>query len=587
MDTNWNLNSLYSSFEGKYEEDFKKAVEAVKEYTSLVMQKVQVDASYIENVLKLEEKLVYAISPLSGYPSLIQASDVNNSEASKNLAKCYNLYSLLTEPSVVFTKKLKKVDLESLRHQSSYINEYYHLLTTRQVSAFHMLSDKEEILYSKISELSSNSWSDLQSLATANITAIFRGEEKTLSEIRNLAYDSDALVRKEAYEVELESYKNVEKFVALGLSNIKRETVYINSRRGYKNPLENTLVNSNMTKKSLDALMGAIRDYRKVFAKYLKAKATYLGYKGSLPFYDMFAPVGKISKTYTYSEATDLVKSAYYSFSDKLGDFSKKAIENSWIDVYPKKGKVGGAFCSGIPSLKESRVLTNFTGVLSDCLTLAHELGHAYHDEVIYTNATLNQDYPMQLAETASIFCETIMNNFLLSKIEDKEERLAILENSVQDSTQVIIDILSRYIFETNLIKASDGPLSSDELKEMMIEAQKEAYLDGLDHNLLHPYMWLCKGHYYSANYNFYNFPYAFGLLYGKGLYASYKKDNKAFIASYDKMLQLTGKDTAENVALSMGIDITKKDFWVSSLNEIKEQIDEVISLFKELKVKK
>ncbi len=230
--------------------------------------------------------------------------------------------------------------------------------------------------------------------------------------------------------------------------------------------------------------------------------------------------------------------------------------------------------------MKQSRIMTNFTGSLSDVLTLAHELGHGYHGEVISKNSPLHWSYPMPLAETASIFCETIVNNHLLAQITNPKERLSVLENSLQGDTQVIVDIMSRFIFETNLFAKTQGPVSKHEMKEMMVSAQKEAYLNGLDHNQLHPYMWLVKGHYYSAGLNFYNFPYAFGLLFGKGLYAQYLKNPKSFLASYDDLLELTTKTSVEACASSMHIDVTKKDFWIDSLEQVKKDIDEVIELF-------
>ncbi|MDX9692361.1 MAG: M3 family metallopeptidase, partial [Acholeplasmataceae bacterium] len=330
---------------------------------------------------------------------------------------------------------------------------------------------------------------------------------------------------------------------------------------------------------TLNAMISAMMDYRPHFEKYLQAKAKYLGHASGLPFYDLFAPIGKLDKTYTYDEAMSLVKESFYGFSKRLGDFATKAIDNNWIDVYPKKGKRGGAFCSNQPQLKQSRIMTNFTGSLSDVSTLAHELGHGYHGEVISSNKPLHWSYPMPLAETASIFCETILNNHILSTITDKKERLSILEVSLQGDTQVIIDILSRYIFESKLFEKASGPISKHQMKSFMIDAQKEAYGNGLDHNVLHPYMWLNKGHYYSAGLNFYNFPYAFGLLFGKGLYAQYLKNPETFLKNYDDLLSLTTKTSVEACAKSMNIDVTQKAFWIDSLEQVKKDIDEVIEL--------
>lgn len=251
--------------------------------------------------------------------------------------------------------------------------------------------------------------------------------------------------------------------------------------------------------------------------------------------------------------------------------------------VYTKEGKVGGAFCAGLDNHVESRILTNFTGSLSDVQTLAHELGHAYHGQVIQENAPLNKDYPMPLAETASILCQTLMAKKMISEMEDKEDLLTVVEESLQEDSQCVIDILSRYLFETSVLNTPVAqPLSAKDMCELMLKAQDESYGDGLDKKYRHPYMWLCKGHYYSAGLNFYNWPYAFGLLYGKGLYKQYLKDKETFVKNYDQMLRNTGMMSVEDVASAMNIDVTKKDFWIESLKFIEEDIDLFEKLLKE-----
>ncbi|HBY65077.1 MAG TPA: oligoendopeptidase F, partial [Acholeplasmataceae bacterium] len=571
---------LYSGFDDRFLSDLTKLEVLVDQYMLHVRTKPSDDISYIEGYLKIQEEITTLGRTLSSYPSLVMSTDVTNQEAMKHMANITKIFRKPTAEDVMFSRYLTTVDLTALSNKSPLIKQYKFGLELEQKEAKHLLTEKEEILYAKMRELASGSWGRLQGLTTANLPVLFRGKEITLSEVRNLAYDNDQSIRKDAYEAELKAYLAIEDQVSLALSNIKREVVLMNELRGYESPIQKTLDQSKMTKETLDAMISAMMDFRPHFEKYLKAKAKYLGYLGGLPFYEMFAPVGKLEKTYTYEEAQEVVKKGFYSYSKRLGDFATKAFDNEWVDVYPKKGKRGGAFCSNQPQLKQSRIMTNFTGSLSDVLTLAHELGHGYHGEVISSNQPLHWSYPMPLAETASIFCETVVNNHLLSSLTNPQERLSVLENSLQGDTQVIIDILSRFIFETHLFENSQGPVSKHQMKDMMIEAQKEAYLNGLDHTLLHPYMWLNKGHYYSAGLNFYNFPYAFGLLFGKGLYAQYLKNPSTFLKSYDDLLSLTTKTSVEEVAKSMGIDVTKKEFWLESLSEVKKDIDEVCSLF-------
>lgn len=578
---NWDLNDLYKGFDETFKNDLTKLDNLVQAMAAHLTSEVKDDVKYIEEALKFDEKITVLGRTIGSFASLTSSTDVSNNEALGYLSKLSQIYRGLTKPSVVFSRYLTTVNLDELATKSELINKYLYNLKKDQDGAKHLLSEAEESLYAKLSELSSRSWSQIQTLATSNMMIEINGEEKTFSDVRNMAYDSDQKLRKLAYEKELEAYEKVDDYVALALTNIKREVNTMNELRGYESALEKTLDQSNMKKETLDAMISAMKDFRPQFANYLKAKSKYLGHKGSLPWYDMFAPVGNLNKTYTYDEAKSLVFNAFTSFSPKLGNFAQKTFDKNWIDVYPKKGKRGGAFCSNQPQIGQSRILLNFTGALDNVSTLAHELGHAYHGEIISDNAPLHWSYSMPLAETASIFCEAIMNDYLLSGVKDDNEKLSILEMGLQGDTQVIIDILSRFLFESKVFESANRPISKHEMKTWMLEAQKEAYQDGLDHQNLHPYMWLVKGHYYSAGLNFYNFPYAFGLLFGKGLYAQYLKDKETFIKNYDKLLKLTTMADAEDVAASMGIDITEKSFWTDSLKMIEKNIDQVIDLLK------
>lgn len=579
MGTTWNLDDLYKGFDESYQKDLNKLDSLVKEQIEFLGKTTSNDQDYIEGFIHYEEEINKLAQSLYSFASLTTSTDVTNTVAQGYLSKITAILRQLTSTNVKFTRYLATVDLDKLAKTSDKIHLYLTILKRQQDDAKHMLSEKEEILYSKLSELSSRSWGQLQQIATANLMIEVDGKELTFSDVRNLAYSYDPKVRKEAYEKELKAYEKIDDFIALALTNIKREVNVMMELRGYSSALERTLKQSNLKKETLDAMISAMMDYRVHFERYLKAKANHLGHKNGLPFYDLFAPVGKLEKEYSYDEAKALIIDAFGSYSPKLSNFAKKAFDNDWIDVYPKKGKRGGAFCSNQPQIKQSRILTNFTGSLDNVSTLAHELGHGYHGEVISDNAPLHWDYPMPLAETASIFCETIMSNYLQEKFENPEEKLSVLELRLQSDTQVIIDILSRFIFESKVMSEANRPISKHEMKAWMLDAQKEAYGEGLDSNYLHPYMWLVKGHYYSAGLNFYNFPYAFGLLFGKGLYAQYLKDKTKFIEKYDELLKLTTKEDAEVVAQSMGIDITQKSFWIDSLEMIRKDIEEVINL--------
>jgi len=590
MNLTWDLEILYKGYDDpKYISDVEKVKEIINKFHELansLESLSQIEA--IEKELRLEEELSALISELYSYSSLRTSTNVNDYTAMMEIGKLQLMLQETVVDNVMFQKYLKDIDLDKLAEESELIKTYLFILKKSQSSAKHMLSDKEEVLASKLELVGSDSWSELQSKLTSNLMIKVKGhkEKMPLSSVRNLAYSNDPKERKNAYIAELDAYKSIEESVAMALNNIKREVNIMMELRGYKDALEKTLIQSNISKATLDAMIEAIKEEAPNFRRYFKLKAKALGYKKGLPFYEIFAPMGSLTKTYSPEEAKDLVLEVYKSFSDPLYEMGKTAFEERWIDFLPKEGKVGGAFCAGIDNHSQSRVLTNFTGSLGDVQTLAHELGHAYHGQVCLNNAILNRDYPMPLAETASILCQTLMAKKMIGDLSDPYEKLTVVENSLQEDSQCVIDILSRYLFETDVLsKPISEPLSASAMCEMMLNAQDNSYGDGLDKKYRHPYMWLCKGHYYSAGLNFYNWPYAFGLLYGKGLYKQYIKNKEEFVKNYDQMLMNTGMMNVEDVAAAMNIDVTKKDFWIESLKFIEEDIDLFEELLKETKM--
>ncbi|MBR4185530.1 MAG: M3 family oligoendopeptidase, partial [Clostridia bacterium] len=396
----------------------------------------------------------------------------------------------------------------------------------------------------------------------------------------NLAYDPDPAVRKDAYEAELACYGSIKEAVAFALNSIKLQTITECEIRGYDSPLDKALKNSRMKRETLDALIGAMEEYLPKFWQYLRAKAKALGHENGLPWYDLFAPMGKSDRTFTVEETKEALLSFFTPFDAELAGMIRRAFDENWIDFWPHEGKVGGAFDAGVPSAKQSRVLTNFAGSFSDVITLAHELGHAFHDQQVFTHSILNQDYTMPVAETASTFNEVVANNAARAMAETKEEKINLLESELTDACQIICDIFSRYLFETSVFEnRSEEFMNADRLSELMLEAQKKAYGDGLDPDCLHPFMWLCKGHYYSGDLSFYNFPYAFGGLFARGLYAKYKKEGAAFVPVYKELLHATSVNDVEDTAKIAGIDLTDKAFWEAGLASLAEEIDELCAL--------
>ena len=486
-------------------------------------------------------------------------------------------------PSAALNKAISEIDnIEEIIDTTPILGEFKYLLTNIKRDSKYLLSDKEESVLAKMDLSGASAWSDLQSSLTSGVKVAYNGEEITLSSVRNLAYSPDAEVRKTAFESELKCYDSIKDAVAFALNSIKLQVLNECDMRGYESPLSKSLYQSRMKQETLDALLTAMKEYLPAFHKYLKAKAKALGHEGSLPWYDLFAPMGKSDKEYTKESARDYLLSIFAKFDTELHDMVKCAFDNRWIDFYPREGKVGGAFDCGVPSVKESRVLTNFDGSFSDVVTLAHELGHSFHDRQVFSHSVLNQGYSMPVAETASTFNEVLVMETAIAETTNRDEKIALIESQLMDACQIIADIYSRFLFEKSVFDNRPTEfMSADRMCELMLAAQKEAYGDGLDHNVLHPYMWLCKGHYYSGGLSFYNYPYAFGGLFARGLYAKYKKEGSSFVDTYKAMLKATSISDVEDCALIAGVDLTDVSFWRAGLQSIADRIDEFCELVK------
>ena len=571
----WTLEDLYPSFESK---EFKQDVEAYKalkgKFESLTLED---SVEGITQVVKLLEESTVLTGRLYNYIHLTLATDTTHETATQVEVQLAGVSADLQATYAKVSKFLGTIQTDITT--DPFLAEYRYYFEEAKKDATHLLSDELEEVLAKMSISGGKAWSQLFDFMWSSAQGEYKGEVVTLSEIRGKAYDSDAEVRKSAYEAELKMYDAIKEPIAFSLNHIKKEVLTTSQLRGYESPLAHTLEASRMSRETLDALLEAIREYLPNFRKYLRHKAALLGHENGLPFYDLFAPVGNSSRTFTVEESKDYLIENFKTFSDDLAEMTEEFFDKHYIDFYPRKGKVGGAFCANLPMIKQSRVLTNFTGSLSDVVTLAHELGHAYHGLHIENHRPLNQDYSMPVAETASTFNENIIMNTAIKEASD-EEKIALIESQLQDTTQIIVDIYSRYLFESAVFENREQSfMFSKDLEEMMLNAQKEAYGDGLDQAYLHPYMWACKPHYYSTGLSFYNFPYAFGGLFSKGLYAIYQEQPEGFVEKYQELLRATTVSSVEDTAKVLGVDVSTPEFWKKALAEVAESIEAFIAL--------
>ena len=585
MNQEWSLDPLYKGYDDpEFIRDMELVPAKIEAFRQVVasLGQGQVKDDLIA-CLKAQEELEAFSYRLMLFLGLKQAVNTADEQAASAQAKVGMRLSTLGKDFTIAEKWIASIqDLQTVIDSDPFLKEYEYRLLRIQKDSAHLLSDDVEDVIARLDMSAGQAWGNLQSYLTSGVEVDYNGETTTLSSIRNMAYEADPAVRKAAYEAELACYPKIADSVAFALNNIKSQVNTITELRGFASPLDMTLDQAHMTRATLEAMLTSINKYLPKFHEYLKAKAKLLGHENGLPWYDLFAPVGKSSRKYTTEEAKEYLLDHFRPFSEDLADMIEEAFDNEWIDFFPRKGKQGGAFCAGSPTSKRSWILTNYDGALGDVVTLAHELGHAYHNHCLEGNRPLNMDYSMPVAETASTFNEVVIMSAAIAEAEG-DAKMALVESQLQDTTQIICDIYSRYLFESAVFsERQESFLFAPRLKDLMLEAQKKAYGDGLDHEYLHPYMWVCKGHYYSSGLSFYNFPYAFGGLFARGLYAQYLEEGEAFLPKYRALLKATPTNEVEDVAGIAGIDLTQPEFWDKSLEMISRDIDLFIRLAEE-----
>ncbi|MBS7310418.1 MAG: M3 family oligoendopeptidase [Treponema sp.] len=625
----WDLGSIYPDINSeKYKSDLAKLTEGIKTLKALNDQAENPDQknhlniqNWIADFFKADDILGPLANTLAAYSYSIYSVDTT----SKSLLDNLNQVESLTDQYEIQLNRFSHTVAKNRGILSEfYVNfpqykKYEFSINEMLEDDIHTLSPELEGIIAKLQQTGGRAWDRLHEQLISNLKDPETG--KLFNELRNDAYSPDARLRKESWQKEIALLKQNEIAFAASLNNLKGETLSLLEERSWNCAIDRALSSSRMKKETLDALIAAIEESLPQWRKYLKAKAEYLknhnatastncGKEKGLAFYDLFAPLdgnttsdgntntagqtetgcntntsdstnnraaseeSLLSKNWTFDEARDYIIREFASFSPKMGEFAQNAFDRNWIDARVHPGKVGGAYCQDFYVQKESRVLSNFTGAFSDIITLAHELGHAFHFFCIKDKDYRNANYPMTLAETASTFAETILKQDIL-KTASKEDRIKILELDLQDTCQVLVDILCRFYFERSVFEErQNGELTSEDFCRLMAHAQERSYGDGLSAER-HEYMWAVKSHYYSVDLDFYNFPYAFGQLFAAGLYSRYKKEGKAFVDIYCNLLSDTGSMSCEDLCFKAGFDITKKDFWKSGIDFYINEIEQ------------
>lgn len=582
----WNLDDVFPGFESeKYREAkvrIKAILEKAKNYLANSSPPVG-DAAFADwlwALLAELDQIEVLADTLSAYAYARFSTETKNPAVIAELNKTEELLVPATTVLVQFRNMLAQHEkqLKAAIASDARFAPYAFVLEEALFFQKHQMAPELEDLAADLGRSGADAWSRLQESILANTSAVWdeaTGERKTMVELRNLAYDPDRAVREKAYRLELGIWKSVEMPVAAALNGVKGTVSTLNKRRGWESALEASLAQARISRATLDTLIGAMEVSLPMWRRYLKAKARLLGLE-RVAFYDLFGPVerpGAMLPTFQWNEARDFIVRQFGTFDPDMAAFAAHAFEHFWIDAKPREGKSGGAYCTHFPAARQPRVFCNYDGSFSSLGTIAHELGHAWHYETIKDLPMLLSQYPMTLAETASIFSETLVSNAAMAEL-DQSARLPLIEMHLQDACQVIVDILSRFYFEKAVFEErANGEITADRLCALMLDAQNRTYGVAMEPELKHPYMWAVKGHYYIPSLSFYNFPYAFGQLFGVGLYQIYKEQGSSFARRYRELLRATGSLPAVEVARKAGFDIETPDFWLRAMSTFEEDV--------------
>jgi pepF/M3 family oligoendopeptidase len=593
----WDMSNVYPSLESKEFKsavaDYKKQVAALEKFfkgklnqagpKSTPKQLAPLIGEAVDRINKIQTLSATNVPIIYSYVT----TDSRDKLAMKALSEFEQASLPMSKLSTQFKAWLGRIApklQEAVKLNKSAAAHAFMIKEAAEQSKY-LMSEAEEALAAEMSLSGGNAFEKLQGTVTSQLTVDFELDGKTekmpMPALINLRSHPDEATRRRAYEAENAAWEGVKETLAACLNGVKGEANTLNKRRGRKDAIHSSIEAARLDRKTLEAMLSSMKDSFPMFRRYYNAKAKKIG-KEKLAWWDIFAPLGKTDRIYSFEEARDFILENFGRFSPDLRAFAKRAFDDKWIDAEQRDGKRGGAFCMEIQGLKESRILSNFDGSFDQVSTLAHELGHAFHNECAFQakKTVLQQLTPMTLAETASTMCETIVTEAVLATTKDPQEELAVLEAQIQGAGQVVVDIYSRYLFEKEVFERREhSELSADDFDDIMERAQKATYGGALDERYLQKFMWTWKPHYYSPALSFYNYPYAFGLLFATGLYAIYKQRGADFVQDYKHLLASTGEQTAARLAKRFGIDIRARKFWDDSLAIVGKRIDRFCEL--------
>ncbi|MFL6558012.1 MAG: M3 family oligoendopeptidase [Bacillus sp. (in: firmicutes)] len=542
------------------------------------------DSKVLKELLEDFERAAKKLRQAGAFVGCLQAQNTEDKKA-------YNLEARVTSLSAAFQTALSKFDssLTTITDEvweqlvaDEQLNVLSYILTERRERAKDKLSKEEEALISALGVDGYHSWGQLYDLIVGKIKISFNenGEDKHLSvgQAFNKFSSPDRDVRAAIFESWEKAWGEQADILAKTLNHLSGFRLNVYQKRGWEDVLKEPLSINRMGKGTLETMWAVISENKQMLVKYLERKALLLGLE-KLSWYDLDAPYGKTASKVPYQEGAKFIEQNFGIFGEKMASFAQKAFEEQWIEGEDRPGKAPGGFCTFFPESNQSRIFMTYSGTPSNVSTLAHELGHGFHTFAMKGVHHLNRNYAMNVAETASTFAEMIVADAAVKNAKDEEEKLVLLDDKIQRTVALLMNIHARYLFETRFYEErKQGPVAVERLNELMLEAQKEAYSDALEE--YHPLFWASKLHFFITGVPFYNFPYTFGFLFSLGIYAQALEEGRGYEEKYIALLRDTASMSVEDLAKKhLQVDLTQPDFWENAVRICLDDIEEFLLL--------
>ncbi|MBT2686364.1 M3 family oligoendopeptidase [Bacillus sp. ISL-37] len=538
------------------------------------------EAGRLASLVEMFDGAARKVRQAGAFVSCLHAQNTGDKKAGQLKSAVTELSASLQTALTIFDQKLSSFSENVWEElvKEGLLHELRFVLTERRERAAEKLSEKEESAINALSVDGYHGWGQMYDLLVGNTKINYKEESLSVGQAANKLSDADRSVRKEIFAQWEKAWGENEDAFAKTLNHLAGFRLNVYKLRGWEDVLKEPLDINRMKKETLDAMWEVISDNKEPFVQFLNRKANLLGVN-KLSWYDLDAPIGNAESKMSYQEGADFIVDNFEQFGKEMADFAKMAFENKWIEAEDRPGKAPGGFHTFFPESSQSRIFMTYSGTPSNVSTLAHELGHGFHTYAMRDLHLLNRNYAMNVAETASTFAEMIVSDASVKNAKSKEEKLSLLEDKIQRSVALLMNIHSRFLFETKFYEErKQGVVNAERLGELMENAQTEAYGGALEE--YHPLFWASKLHFFITGVPFYNFPYTFGYLFSLGIYAMAQEEGKGYEEKYIALLKDSASMTVEELAQKhLNVDLTKKDFWEKAVRMCVEDVEEFMAL--------